>query len=126
MIRLPSGKRSECYPGIMYKEQRGLRFPFNADAEVLVGNSAEKLSARVMELSLRGCFLATASLPRNSHRLRIKICHSDQCFEASAEVLYVRATGVGLVFSDVKPHSLSVLQAWILAALDEQVKLEHT
>jgi len=110
----------------MYREQRGLRFPFNARAEVVVENSTEKISARVMELSLRGCFLATSSLSSDSHRLLITIWHSDQFFEASAEVLYVGATGVGLVFSDIKPHSRSVLQAWVLAALDDQVKLEHT
>ena len=62
----------------------------------------------------------------DSHRLQIHIWHADQFFEASAEVLYVRATGAGLVFSDMKPHSRSVLQDWILAALDGQVKLEHT
>lgn len=109
----------------MKREQRGLRFLFNARAEVSVENSTDKITTRVMELSLRGCLLETSSLPGESHCLRIKIWHADQFFEASAQVLYVRATGVGVVFGDMKPHSRSVLQAWILAALDNQVKLEH-
>jgi PilZ domain len=116
--------KCECYSRTMNKEQRGLRFLFNACAEVIVESSTEKISARVIELSLRGCFLEISSLPSETHRLRIKIWHSDQFFEASAEVLYVRATGVGVVFSDMKPHSRTVLQAWILAALDHQVQLE--
>jgi hypothetical protein len=41
-------------------------------------------------------------------------------------VIYVRATGVGLVFGDIKPHCRRVLQNWILEALDKQVKLEHS
>jgi hypothetical protein len=118
-------KRSECYAHTMNKEQRGLRFPFDARAEVSVENSTKKITARVTELSLRGCFLETTSLANEIHRLRIKIWHSDQFFEASAEVLYARATGVGLVFGDMKPSFRSVLQTWILAALDSQVKLEH-
>jgi PilZ domain len=116
----------ECYARTMNKEQRGLRFPFNACAEVVVESSAQEIPARVIELSLRGCFLETSSLTSENHRLRIKIWHADQFFEASAEVLYVRATGVGVLFGDMKPHSRSVLQVWILAALDHQVKLEHS
>ena len=119
-------KRSECYARTMNNEQRGLRFPFNASAEVFVENCTEKINARVTELSLRGCFLETSYLPNEIHRVRIKIWHSDGFFEASAEVLYVRATGVGLVFGDMKPNFRNVLQTWILAALDNQVKLEHT
>ena len=110
----------------MNREQRGLRFPFSAHAEVVVENSTENNPARVTELSLRGCFLETSSLPNKIHRLQIKIWHSEQFFEASAEVLYVRATGVGLIFVDMKTNSRSVLQTWILAALDNQAKLEHT
>ena len=110
----------------MNREQRGLRFPFSAHAEVVVENSTESTPARVTELSLRGCFLETSSLPSKIHRLQIKIWNSEQFFEASADVLYVKATGVGLVFVDMKTDSRSVLQTWILAALDNQAKLEHT
>lgn len=110
----------------MNREQRGLRFPFSANAEVVLENSTENITARVTELSLRGCFLETSSLPNKIHRLQLRIWHSDQFFEASAEVLYVRATGVGLVFGEMKAHSRSILQTWILAALDNQAKLEHT
>jgi PilZ domain len=110
----------------MKREQRGLRFPFSAHAEVVVENSTENIPARVTELSFRGCFLETSSLPNEIHRLQIKIWHSKQFFEASAEVLYARATGVGLVFVDIKTNYRSVLQTWILAALDHQAQLEHT
>jgi hypothetical protein len=110
----------------MKQEQRGLRFPFNARAEVILENSAEKIPARVMELSLQGCFIEISPLRGESHRLSIKIWHSDKIFEASAKILYVRASGVGLLFLNVKPSSRELLQAWILAALDSQVKLEHT
>jgi hypothetical protein len=110
----------------MKKEQRGLRFAFEARAEIVLENSSEKIPARVMELSLRGCFLEVSSLPSGIHRLRIKIWHEEQFFEAMAEVLYVRASGVGLVFGEMKAHCRSMLQSWILAALDHQVKVEQS
>jgi PilZ domain len=126
IVGLHLERQMGCYAGTMKQEQRGLRFPFNAPAEVTLENSTEKIPARVLELSLQGCFLEVSSLRGETQRLNIKIWHSDEIFEASAKILYVRATGVGLIFLDVKPNSRRLLQAWILAALDDQVKLEHT
>jgi len=113
------------YPANMNQEKRGLRFPFSASAEVIPEGQREGIPARVMELSLRGCFLEITSHLKEHQRLRVKIWYSHEYFEASAQVLYVRSTGVGLVFGDMKPHSRGVLQAWILAALDNQPELEH-
>jgi len=103
----------------MKQEQRGLRFPFSADAAIIPESSPESIPARVMELSLRGCFLETSVLLKEQQRVMVKIYYSDEYFEALAEVIYVRPTGVGLVFGDTKPHFRSVLQAWILTALDK-------
>jgi len=35
-------------------------------------------------------------------------------------VLYVKPSGMGLVFREVKPHFRDVLQRWLLTALDNQ------
>lgn len=110
---------------VMKREQRGLRFPFGGRAEVTVAKSNETFAARATELSLRGCFLEISSLPKECRELRVKIWHDEEFFEGPAEILYVRATGVGVVFgSEMKPHYRALLQKWILAALDAQAKLE--
>lgn len=88
--------------------------------------STEKIPSRLMELSFRGCLLETSSLSSEGQRLHIRIWHAEQFFEASAKVIYVRATGVGLMFGDMKPHCRNVLQTWILAALDKQVNVGHS
>ncbi|HTZ48281.1 MAG TPA: PilZ domain-containing protein [Verrucomicrobiae bacterium] len=108
----------------MSQEQRGLRFAFEERAEVVVEGSTEKIPARVTELSFRGCFLEIKGLSSEGQRLQVRIFHEEQFFEASAKVIYVRATGVGLMFADMKPHCRNVLQTWILAALDKSVKVE--
>jgi len=110
----------------MSQEQRGLRFPINIAAGVMLGSAHESIPARVMELSLRGCFLEISAPLKEQQHLRLKIFRSGESFETSAEVLYVRATGAGVVFGDMAPESRDVLQAWVLAALDEQVRLEHS
>lgn len=106
----------------MNQEPRGLRFLFKASAEVILEGSPESVPARVTELSLRGSFLEFPSSLREKEHMQVKIFHADEFFEAPAEVIYVRPTGVGVLFGDMRPHFRKVLQAWILAALDNQAK----
>ena len=118
----------QCYPVVMAPEQqqladkRGLRFPFKAAAEIVLPGSPDKIPARVAELSFRGCFLEISSAFQEKQRLRVKIFHSDNFFESSAEVIYVQPNGVGLLFGNMEPPFRKVLQTWILAALDIQAK----
>jgi len=111
----------------MDKEKRGLRFAFDASAEIAPESSPTAfVPARATELSLQGCFLETAAaFEMNSHVL-VKIFESGEFFEAKASVLYIRPSGAGLVFREVKPHFRAVLQKWILKALDNQVDARQT
>ncbi|HKW57789.1 MAG TPA: PilZ domain-containing protein [Candidatus Acidoferrum sp.] len=106
----------------MEKDPRGLRFKFAADAEVRVGESPTGIPCRVTELSLRGCFLETADSFAEQQRFRVKIFNSGEYFESPADVIYVRPTGVGVVFAETNPHFRSVLQKWVLLALDHQAE----
>ncbi len=105
----------------MDQEHRGLRFAFSAAAEIAPESSPSAFVAgRVTELSLLGCFLETSASFEVQHPVLLKIHHSGEYFEARALVLYVKPSGVGLVFREIKPHFRAVLQKWILAALDAQ------
>ena len=83
------------------------------------------IRARVKELSLRGCLLEMPVALGEQQSVQVKIFCLDEYFEAPADVIYVRPTGVGLLFGDIKPHFRSVLQKWILTALDTEAKSEH-
>lgn len=107
------------------QERRGLRFPFDATAEILLESKHEKLPAHVTELSFRGCYLETSVSLKELQRVRVKIFHSDQFFESLAEVMYVRPGGVGVLFGNMEPHFRNVLQGWILSALDQQAESEN-
>jgi hypothetical protein len=49
----------------------------------------------------------------------VKIFASGEVFEATATVLYTRATlSMGLCFREVKPESKAVLKKWLRQALD--------
>lgn len=107
------------------QERRGLRFPFDAAAEILRESKHEKLSARVTELSFRGCYLETSVSLKERERVRVKIFHSEQFFESLAEVMYLRPGGVGVLFGNMEPHCRNVLQGWILSALDNEAESEE-
>ncbi|HWY08676.1 MAG TPA: PilZ domain-containing protein [Candidatus Acidoferrales bacterium] len=110
----------------MNRECRGLRFSFNADAEIAPESSPKAiLPARVTELSFQGCFLETSASFEVQRLVLLKIRDSGDHFEAEAVVLYARPSGLGLVFREIKPHFRDVLQKWILKALDRQLEAQQ-
>ena len=105
----------------MDHEHRGLRFAFSASAEIAPESSPSAVvPARVTELSLRGCFLETSRSFDMQLQVLLKIDHSGEHFEAEASVLYVKPSGVGVVFREIKPQYRAILQTWVLTALDHQ------
>ncbi|MGB8474737.1 MAG: PilZ domain-containing protein [Candidatus Acidiferrum sp.] len=109
----------------MHEEQRGLRLPFSAKAEVFVENSATGIPSRVTELSLRGCRLEMSGSFAEHQRVIVKVFHSGEYVEAPSTVIYANASGVGLLFGDVKPLFREVLQKWVLSELDKQTEAER-
>jgi hypothetical protein len=105
----------------MFEERRGLRFPFTAPAEISQESAtSESIPGRVVELSLRGCYVEVPILLDEQQRLLVKIFRGGEYFESPCEVLYVRTSGAALVFNNTNPHFRGVLQNWILAALDRR------
>jgi hypothetical protein len=110
----------------MSRETRGLRFSFNADAEIAPERSPKAiLPGHVTEISLQGCFLETSASFEEKHRVFLKIHDGAELFETEATVLYARPSGLGLIFRDIKPRYREVLQNWILKALDRQLEAQQ-
>ena len=101
-------------------DRRGLRFTFDGTADVTMEGAADRLRARVTELSFRVCYLETATALKQKQRLQVKISHSNETFEAPAEVIYLRPGGAGVMFGVIEPRFRNVLQDWILTELDNQ------
>jgi hypothetical protein len=110
----------------MNRECRGLRFSFNADAEIAPDTSPKAIvPGRITELSLQGCFLETSASLELHRQVLLKIHDSSEFFEAEAVVLYTRPSGLGLIFREVKPRYRDVLQNWIIKALDRQLEAQQ-
>ena len=106
----------------MYSDRRGLRFTFQGSAEVALKDSPKAIvPGQVTELSLQGCFVETSAAFEAQRLVLVKIYDSQESFEAEAIVLYVRPTGLGLVFREFSPESAAILQKWMIRALDSQM-----
>lgn len=93
-----------------------IRWPFDACAEIYPENSTRILT-KVKEISLHGCYLEYAALPKGT-RVFVKIFDGSDFFEANANVIFAQPEqGLGLAFRDVKPYFLPVLQKWLAHAM---------
>ena len=106
----------------MRQERRGLRFLFDARAEVAPEEfPAKMVVARATELSLNGCYIQTPAPFTVETLVLVKIFHLDEYFEAKGTVLYVKAaSGMGVAFREIKPYCQSTLKEWILSTLRNQ------
>jgi PilZ domain len=86
------------------------RFAFIAEAEVV----GLKDSARVSELSARGCYIDSINpLPKGTD-VRIRIRYGCSACEFCGTVIYTHAGfGMGVVFGEMSPEQRSTLEVWL-------------
>jgi len=90
------------------------RFPFSAVTELIDVISATRITARVSDISLSGCYLDVINVFAPGTRIQINIRHSNLQFEATGAVVYsLPGMGMGITFNPVAPEMASVLNRWI-------------
>jgi hypothetical protein len=100
------------------ERRRNPRYTFNGSIEMRQGTSEDKITAKVRELSLNGCYVDTLSPFAVGTGLTVKVFTATEFFEAQASVIYVDENqGMGLMFRETKPYYIAVLRKWLLAAM---------
>jgi PilZ domain len=97
-------------------DQRGVaeRFPFSATAEIIDPASATRISARVSDISLTGCYLDVLNVLPPETQLSMLIRHSGRAFQAQGRVVYsTDGMGMGVVFVAPSTDAITVLKQWI-------------
>jgi PilZ domain len=94
------------------------RYWFNAPGEVAT-EGGTSFPVTLMELSLYGCYLDTETPLATKSQVLLKVFGNGEVFEARASVIYANPSfGMGLVFRDVRPQCHSILQKWLLMAME--------
>ena len=99
------------------ERHRARRYPFHASIELTDLESETQTKAQTNDLSLFGCRVDTPKPLPAGTRVRIKISHRSENFEALGRVVHSRQNeGMGIHFASIQPNDQSVLDRWI----DEQ------
>ncbi|HKN74610.1 MAG TPA: PilZ domain-containing protein [Candidatus Acidoferrum sp.] len=107
------------------KQRREPRYPFIAAAELLEENSGSRMTTRISDLSLNGCYVDTVNPLPDGTLVHLTIFTETHSFEAPATVVYSHAfMGMGMKFRDVQPKSEEVLRLW-LPQTAEQTNKAH-
>jgi len=102
------------------KERAVRRCPFVASAEVTDLNSDTRLSARISELGVGGCYVDALNPFPEGNPVTVRILRDQGSFETSAKVVYCHpACGMGIAFTDMAPDQRSVLEEWLAEAVRE-------
>jgi hypothetical protein len=90
------------------------RFPFSAVTEVVDISTATRITARVSDISLTGCYLDVINVFGPGTKIQINIRHGNVHFEAAGAVVYsLPGMGMGITFNPVSQEMASVLKRWI-------------
>lgn len=101
------------------------RFPFSAVTEIIDIASATRITARVSDVSLTGCYLDVINVFSPGTKIQINIRHGSLQFEATGAVVYsLPGMGMGITFNPVGPDMASVLKRWIAQVRGEIAPIE--
>jgi Ribonuclease G/E len=89
-------------------------------ADVVELPRGARLSARTADISRTGCYIDTLNPVPQGSRIRLRITHHDEIFEAISSIVYVsQGLGMGVVFVEVAAEQQARLDRW-LAEKDQE------
>lgn len=122
LISRPSNQSSLARRPKDGERRLGLRHPFSAPVEVVESGSGARLTARVSDLSLEGCYIDTLNPFPVGTTVLLRLLKGKNLFETQAQVSSCQlGLGMGLAFVDLKCDQRSVLVSW-LGELDTRLE----
>ena len=102
------------------ERHRARRYPFHASIELTDLRSETQTKEQTSDLSLFGCHVDTLKPLPLETKVRIKISHRSENFEALGRVAFVRPNaGMGIFFTRIEPDEQLVLDKWIAQLRDQ-------
>ncbi len=106
-----------------WTNQRSVRrCPLVASAEVTDLHSGTRLSARISELGVGGCYVDALTPFPEGTLVKLRIIRDQGVFESDGKVVYTHANfGMGIAFINVASDQRSILEAWIGEIVSKRV-----
>jgi hypothetical protein len=91
-----------------------LRCPLVASAEITDLHSGTRLSVRISELGVGGCYVDALTPFPEGTLVKLRIIRDQGAFESNGKVVYTHANfGMGVAFTNVTSDQRSILEGWI-------------
>jgi hypothetical protein len=112
---LQQAKKADNSAGIAAKERRRRpRYAVSAVAEAVDLQSDTRINGRISDIGQGGCYVEVMSPFAVGADVKVRITKDDKSFSAKARVLYsTGGAGMGLIFTEIEPSQLPVLERWI-------------
>ena len=102
-------------------KRSGFRCPLVASAEVTDLHSGTKLSARISELGVGGCYVDALTPFPEGTLVKLRIIRDQGAFESNGRVVYTHANfGMGIAFTNVTSDQRSILETWIAEIISKR------
>jgi hypothetical protein len=99
------------------ERRRTPRYQFIVPAELVDETSGRRMNSWVADLGSQGCSLSVNNPPRAGAAVQLKIgANPRDTVQAKAVVVHSTSSHAGVMFTEVKPNSSAVLQAWLATA----------
>lgn len=96
------------------ERHRARRFPFHATIELTDLQSEAQTKEQTSDLSLFGCHVDTLKPLPAGTKVRIRITHRSENFDALGKVVHTRPnSGMGILFTKIEANYQLVLDKWI-------------
>lgn len=102
-------------PGVTVERRGAPRIQMVLAADVVELPRGARLSARTADISRSGCYIDTLNPVPQGSKVRLRITHHEEVFEATGRVVYVSyGLGMGIAFESVTPEEQARLDRWIV------------
>jgi hypothetical protein len=96
------------------EHRRAPRHLLGGAVEVIDLESEKQIATSARNLSLFGCFVATASPFVTGTKVRLRITHRGVTFAALGWVAYASASeGMGIAFGGIEARDRAILDTWL-------------
>jgi hypothetical protein len=90
------------------------RYPFSTSAEAIDLKGNTRITGRISDIALHGCYIDTISPFAPKATVALKIIKDNQSFETKATVVYSQiGMGMGLSFITTEIDQVHLLEAWL-------------
>ncbi len=101
-------------PGVTVERRGAPRYAMVLAAQVQELPRGAKLNARSADISRTGCYIDTLNPSPPGTKVRLRLTHHDEVFEALGVVVYVsQSLGMGVAFCEISDPEMAKLDRWL-------------